>query len=84
MVSADSNAQSDREPEGFGSALVDEAARRDAALGDVDWAALPDGAARGIFHAPSGPLATLTMGTPGNPRVLLVPGATGPPGPSSS
>lgn len=77
MVSADSNAQNDPEPEGFGSALIDEAARRDAALGDVDWAAVPDGAVRGTFDAPSGPLATLSMGTPGNPRVLLVPGATG-------
>ena len=77
MVSAESNAQSDRDPEGFGSALVDEAARRDAALGDTDWAALPDGAVRGTFDAPSGPLATLSMGTPGNPRVLLIPGATG-------
>ena len=83
MVSEDSNAQNDPElqddpePEGFGSALVDEAARRDAALGDVDWTALPDGAVRGTFEAPSGTLATLSMGTPGNPRVLLIPGATG-------
>ncbi|XAS64402.1 alpha/beta hydrolase [Micrococcaceae bacterium Sec5.8] len=77
MASAESNARNDQEPEGFGSALVDEAARRDAALGDVDWAALPDGAVRGTFRAPSGPLATLSMGTPGNPRVILVPGATG-------
>ncbi|MCB5291839.1 alpha/beta fold hydrolase [Arthrobacter sp. SO3] len=77
MVSAGSNAQNNPEPEGFGSALVDEAARRDAALGDVDWAALPDGAVRGSFHTPSGTLATVSMGTPGNPRVLLVPGATG-------
>ncbi|MEC5192505.1 MULTISPECIES: alpha/beta fold hydrolase [unclassified Arthrobacter] len=77
MVSADRNARDDREPEGFGSALIDEAARRDAALGDVDWAAVPDGAVRGSFAAPSGPLTTLSMGTPGSPRVLLVPGATG-------
>ena len=77
MVSADSNAENDPEPEGFGSALVDEAARRDAALDNVDWTALPDGAVRGTFDAPSGTLATLSMGTPGNPRVLLIPGATG-------
>ena len=77
MVSADSNAENDPEPEGFGSALVDEAARRDAALDNVDWTALPDGAVRGTFDAPSGTLATLFMGTPGNPRVLLIPGATG-------
>ena len=77
MVPADSNARNEKDPEGFGSALVDEAARRDAALGDVDWTAVPEGAVRGHFQAPSGPLATLTMGTPGNPRVVLVPGATG-------
>lgn len=77
MVSIGSNARNNPEPEGFGSALVDEAARRDAALGDVDWAALPDGAVRGSFDAPSGTLAILSMGTPGNPRVLLIPGATG-------
>ncbi|MCB5275056.1 hypothetical protein BJG92_02597 [Arthrobacter sp. SO5] len=77
MVAADGDAQDDRDPEGFGSALVDEAARRDAALNDVDWAAVPAGATRGTFDAPSGPLATLSMGTPGNPRVLLIPGATG-------
>ena len=77
MVSASSNAQNNPEPEGFGSALVDEVARKDAALGDVDWAALPDGAVRGSFDAPSGTLATLSMGAPGSPRVLLIPGATG-------
>lgn len=76
---ADSNADGapDVDPEGFGSAVVDEAARRDAALPDVDWSVLPDGAVRGGFAAPSGTLATVTMGRPGNPRVLLVPGATG-------
>jgi pimeloyl-ACP methyl ester carboxylesterase len=77
MVAAESNAQNDQEPEGFGSALVDEAARRDAALGDADWASVPEGAVRGTFGAPSGTLATLSMGTRGNPRVLLIPGATG-------
>lgn len=77
MVSAGSNAQNNPEPEGFGSALVDEAARRDAVLGDLDWTVLPDGAVRGSFEAPSGTLATVSMGTPGNPRVLLIPGATG-------
>ena len=53
MVSADSNALNDPEPEGFGSALVDEAARRDAALDNVDWTALPDGAVRGTFVRPA-------------------------------
>jgi pimeloyl-ACP methyl ester carboxylesterase len=65
------------EPEGFGSAVVDEAARLDAALPDVDWSVLPQGAVRGGFAAPSGTLATVSMGQPGNPRVLLIPGATG-------
>jgi pimeloyl-ACP methyl ester carboxylesterase len=42
------------EPEGFGSAVVDEAARLDAALPDVDWSVLPQDAVRGGFAAPSG------------------------------
>lgn len=76
---AESNAEGFREaePEGFGSAVVDEAARRDAALPDLDWSVLPQGAERGRFEAPSGTLATVSMGEQGNPRVLLVPGATG-------
>ncbi|MFF2243106.1 alpha/beta fold hydrolase [Arthrobacter sp. NPDC058130] len=79
MVSAGSNAHGTPhpEPEGFGSGLVDDAARRDAALPDFDWAALPDGVIRGHFAAPSGTLATIATGDPGNPRVVLVPGATG-------
>ncbi|AXJ09723.1 alpha/beta fold hydrolase [Arthrobacter sp. PM3] len=79
MVSAGSNTQGTPvpEPEGFGSGLVDDAARRDAALPDFDWAALPDGVVRGEFKAPSGTLATIASGDPGNPRVLLIPGATG-------
>ena len=64
-------------PELFGSGLVDEAARLDAALPDVDWSVPPSGAVRGRFQAPSGALATLAMGNPDNPRVLLIPGATG-------
>lgn len=79
MVSACSNAQGAPvpEPKGFGSGLVDDAARRDASLPDFDWAALPDGVVRGEFKAPSGTLATIACGDPGNPRVLLIPGATG-------
>lgn len=65
------------DPGVFGSGLVDEAARLDAALPDVDWFAPPPGAVRGEFQAPSGALATLSMGDPAHPRVLLVPGATG-------
>ena len=78
-MSVGSNAQDTPvpEPEGFGSGLVDDAARRDAALPDFDWSALPEGVVRGEFQAPSGTLATITSGVPGNPRVLLIPGATG-------
>ena len=65
------------DPEVFGSGLIDEAARLDAGLADVDWFVPPSGAVRGEFQAPSGALATLSMGDPANPRVLLVPGATG-------
>jgi pimeloyl-ACP methyl ester carboxylesterase len=77
MASAGSNAQGGPVPEGFGSGLVDDAARRDAALPDFDWAVLPAGVMRGEFEAPSGTLATIAAGDPGKPRVLLVPGATG-------
>ena len=79
MASAERNTQDlpEPEPEGCGSAVVDDAARRDAALPDVDWTVLPEGAVRGHFEAPSGTLATIVMGAPGNPRVLLIPGATG-------
>ncbi len=65
------------DPDVFGSGLIDEAARLDAALPDVDWFNPPAGAVRGEFRAPSGALATLSMGDPGKPRVLLIPGATG-------
>ncbi|MDQ0754416.1 alpha/beta fold hydrolase [Arthrobacter sp. B3I4] len=65
------------DPEVFGSGLIDVAARLDAAIATADWFALPAGAVRGEFQAPSGALATLSMGNPGNPPVLLVPGATG-------
>ena len=65
------------DPEVFGSGLIDEAARLDAALADVDWFAPPPGSVRGEFRAPSGSLATLSMGDACNPRVLLIPGVTG-------
>lgn len=67
----------DPDPEVFGSGLIDEAARLDAALADVDWFDPPAGAVRGEFLAPSGTLATLSMGDPANRRVLMIPGATG-------
>ena len=65
------------DPGVFGSGLVDDAARLDAAQPDVDWSVPPPGAVRGVFEAPSGTLATLAMGNPDAPRVLLIPGATG-------
>ena len=50
---------------------------RDAALPDIDWTVLPDGAVAGFFDAPSGRLATISMGSVGDPRAVLVPGVTG-------
>lgn len=57
--------------------FVTDAVLLDEALPDVDWRTLPTGAERGFRDAPSGRLATLSMGDPANPRVLLVPGVTG-------
>ncbi|MBX7444532.1 MULTISPECIES: alpha/beta fold hydrolase [unclassified Arthrobacter] len=64
-------------PEEFGSARVDAAALLDAELGDVDWSVLPPGSVRCSITAPSGTLAGLALGNPGDPAVVLVPGATG-------
>lgn len=49
----------------------------DDALGDIDWTLPPAGAVVGSFEAPSGRLATVSLGRPGDPRVILVPGVTG-------
>jgi pimeloyl-ACP methyl ester carboxylesterase len=49
----------------------------DAAIGEIDWAAPPEGTVVGRFDAPSGSLATWSMGDPADPRVVLVPGVTG-------
>jgi pimeloyl-ACP methyl ester carboxylesterase len=49
----------------------------DAALGEIDWVTPPDGTVVGRFDAPSGSLATWSMGDPADPRVVLVPGVTG-------
>ena len=65
------------DPEDFGSARVDAAALQDAELGDVDWSVPPPGSVRRRIPVPSGHLAALTLGDPGNPCILLVPGATG-------
>ncbi|QEO16019.1 alpha/beta hydrolase [Agromyces intestinalis] len=49
----------------------------DAAIPDLDWRRLPDGAERDVFDAPSGPLARIAMGPVDGQRVVLIPGATG-------
>lgn len=49
----------------------------DARIGDVDWSAEVPRSVRGTFAAPSGALATVSMGDPHHPRVVLVPGVTG-------
>ena len=50
---------------------------QDAALADRDWTVLPAGVVRSTVVAPSGELATIEAGKPGDPRVVLVPGVTG-------
>ncbi|MGX5695125.1 alpha/beta fold hydrolase [Agromyces soli] len=62
---------------GLEDARQSDAAALDAALADLDWRALPDGARRIVFEAPSGPLSGVAMGPVEGERVLLVPGATG-------
>ncbi|WP_298229519.1 alpha/beta fold hydrolase [Gryllotalpicola sp.] len=49
----------------------------DAQIAEVDWAAPDPAAAPFRFEAPSGSLAGWSLGDPANPRVVLVPGATG-------
>ena len=56
---------------------TDEVTRLDDAIPDLDWTAVPEGAERGWFAAPSGRLATLSMGDPKAEHVVLVPGVTG-------
>ncbi len=55
----------------------DEAARLDAVLPEIDWSVAPVGATFSRFRAPSGELAVVALGDPRDPRVVLVPGATG-------
>ncbi|WP_246139956.1 alpha/beta fold hydrolase [Protaetiibacter larvae] len=55
----------------------DDAEARDAAIGEIDWTAPVPGSRASVFTAPSGPLAVVSLGDPANPRVVLVPGATG-------
>jgi pimeloyl-ACP methyl ester carboxylesterase len=59
------------------SETTDDAIARDAALDDIDWTILPDGVMARRFDAPSGSLAIIEAGIPGNPRIVLVPGVTG-------
>ncbi len=72
VVTTQTGGSSDR-----GSAVDDLAAKLDDAIGDLDWTAVPDGAQRGWFDAPSGRIATLSMGDPAAQHVVLVPGVTG-------
>lgn len=53
------------------------AIRADSAITEIDWG-IPDPAAVPFrFEAPSGVLAGWSLGDPGDPRVVLVPGVTG-------
>jgi len=56
---------------------VDDAERLDAALPEVDWSALPPGTVASRFAAPSGEIAVISLGDPGNPRIVMAPGVTG-------
>jgi pimeloyl-ACP methyl ester carboxylesterase len=53
------------------------AARLDAGLRPIDWSGPDPRASTYRFEAPSGSLAAWSMGDPADPRVVLVPGATG-------
>lgn len=64
-------------PSEFGSGLYDDAAERDAHLPATDWRRLPPGSERMAVAVPSGVLAGVTLGDVHDPRVVLVPGATG-------
>ena len=55
----------------------DEAERRDALLGDIDWTAPAPGQRARRLPVPSGELALIEVGDPSAERVMLVPGATG-------
>lgn len=56
---------------------ADSFAALDRAAADIDWRILPADARSFRFAAPSGSLASVSFGDPANPRVVLVPGATG-------
>lgn len=75
--------RSRRRPQrGYDAAVtIPDPAALDAAIGDVDWTALPPGVVRDTVRAPSGPLARLRMSASGHGgprgRIVLVPGSTG-------
>jgi pimeloyl-ACP methyl ester carboxylesterase len=54
-----------------------DAIRLDEHLPDIEWSVPPPGSSVSTFLAPSGPLATVTLGEPSAPRTVLVPGVTG-------
>lgn len=54
-----------------------DAARLDETIPDIDWTIPPEGAVRGFIDAPSGRIATLSIGESSAPRIVLVPGVTG-------
>ncbi len=56
---------------------VDNAFELDRMLPDLDWTILPDGVTASWFSAPSGRLAMIEAGTPGDTPIVLVPGVTG-------
>jgi pimeloyl-ACP methyl ester carboxylesterase len=55
----------------------DEAERLDRLVTDIDWTIPAEGAVASRFAAPSGELAVVSLGDPGHPRVVLVPGVSG-------
>lgn len=64
-------------PPQFGSGLFDRAALLDEQLPDLDWTSSVPGTESGWFSAPSGRLASISLGDAAGQRVLLIPGATG-------
>jgi len=59
------------------AAAADDAAARDAGIGEIDWTLPAAGSVPSVFDAPSGRLAVVSLGDTTHPRVVLVPGATG-------
>lgn len=59
------------------SMSVETARALDAAIGPTAWDVLPPGVERVRYRVPSGELAGIAAGDPANPRMVLVPGATG-------